>query len=656
VVPPATAAPSTSSFVGEDPGGVEQVTLFSADDLYLFNEGTHRNLASKLGAHFLGDHKSPATYFAVWAPNASSVAVVGDFNGWDPDAHPLRELGVSGIWEGAVSSAGPGHVYKYEITTGTGDRVQRADPVAFRCEEPPGTGSVIWSLDYQWGDGAWMATRARRSALDAPVSVYEVHLGSWIRDSADPGRLLGYREIAPRLVEHVLDAGFTHVELMPIMEHPFYGSWGYQVTGYFAPSSRYGIPQDLMAMIDELHRAGIGVLLDWVPSHFPDDAFALGNFDGTHLYEHADPRLGVQPDWNTLVFNYGRHEVCSFLASCADHWLRSYHADGLRFDAVASMLYRDYSRRPGEWVPNRYGGRENIEAVDFLRSLNAGIYADHPDVQTVAEESTAWSGVSRPTDTGGLGFGYKWDMGWMHDTLEYFKRDPIHRRWHHDDLTFRAVYAFTENFMLPLSHDEMTYGKGSLLEKMPGDDWQKFANLRLLFGYQYALPGKKLLFMGSEIGQRREWDHDSSVDWHLLEHAPHLGLYRFVRDLNVLYRSEPALHELDCEPGGFEWLVADDVASSVLVFLRRGRTDASSPVLVVCNFTPVPRTDLTVAVPAAGRWRELLNSDAQDYGGGGIGNLGEVVTQPVTWEGGPSLVHVTAPPLAVVVLKHEPSS
>jgi 1,4-alpha-glucan branching enzyme len=409
-----------------------------------------------------------------------------------------------------------------------------------------------------------------------------------------------------------------------------------------------------MAMIDELHSAGIGVLLDWVPSHFPTDSFALGGFDGTHLYEHADPRLGLQPDWNSLVFNYGRHEVRSFLASCADHWLRRYHADGLRFDAVASMLYRDYSRRPGEWIPNRYGGRENIEAVDFLRALNVGIYADHPDVQTVAEESTAWPGVSRPTETGGLGFGYKWDLGWMHDTLEYFGRDPVHRCWHHGQLTFRAIYAFTENFMLPLSHDEVTHGKGSLLEKMPGDDWQKFANLRLLLGYQYTLPGKKLLFMGSEIGQRREWCHDSSLDWHLLEYAPHRGIYRFVRDLNALYRSEAALHELDCEPGGFEWLIADDAANSLLAFLRRGRTDGTSPLLVVCNFTPVPRTDLAVPVPAGGRWRELLNSDAEEYGGGGIGNLGQISTQPVTWEGGPSLAYVTAPPLAVVVLKHEP--
>ncbi|HUC35688.1 MAG TPA: 1,4-alpha-glucan branching protein GlgB [Acidimicrobiales bacterium] len=636
---------------GEQKAEYKDVTLLSDDDLYLFNEGSHRSLASKLGAHVVDDAALAGTYFAVWAPSAASVSVVGDFNGWDSEVHPLRERGVSGIWEGTIPSARPGHIYKYEIETQSGARLQKADPFAFCCEEPPRTGSVIWPLDYQWGDGEWMAARAQRNTLGSPVSVYEVHLGSWIRDPRDPGRLLGYREIAPRLVEHVLDAGFTHVELMPIMEHPFYGSWGYQVTGYFAPSSRYGKPQDLMAMIDELHRAGIGVFLDWVPSHFPSDAFALGGFDGTNLYEHADPRLGIQPDWDSLVFNYGRHEVRSFLASCAEHWLTRYHADGLRFDAVASMLYRDYSRKPGEWLPNQYGGRENIEAIDFLRGLNTGIYADHPDVQTVAEESTAWPGVSRPVDVGGLGFGLKWDMGWMHDTLEYVGRDPIHRRWHYDQLTFRAVYAFTENFMLPLSHDEVTHGKGSLLEKMPGDDWQKFANLRLLLGYQYTLPGKKLLFMGSEFGQRREWDHDTSLDWHLLDHPSHSGLYRFVRDLNSLYRSTPALHELDCEPGGFEWVIGDDAANSVVGFLRWGRSEGAPPVLVVCNFTPVARTSIAVRVPAGGRWRERLNSDATEYGGSGVGNLGEIAAQPVTWEGGPSLAYVTAPPLAVVVLE-----
>jgi len=629
------------------------LSFLTDEDLHLFNEGSHRRLASKLGAHPLRNQGRPGTYFAVWAPGARAVSVVGDFNGWDAEAHRLRERGVSGIWEGVVTSAAPGHIYKYEITTGNGGHLQKADPFAFYCEEAPRTGSVVWSLDYRWGDEDWMATRGRRSALDAPVSVYEVHLGSWIRDPAEPGRLLGYNEIAPRLIEHILDSGFTHVELMPVMEHPFYGSWGYQVTGYFAPSSRYGTPQEFMGLIDDLHRAGIGVILDWVPSHFPTDAYALSGFDGTHLYEHADPRLGLHPDWNSLVFNYGRHEVRSFLASCADHWIRTYHADGLRFDAVASMLYRDYSRQPGEWIPNRYGGRENIEAIEFLRALNIGIYADHPDVQTIAEESTAWQGVSRPTDVGGLGFGYKWDMGWMHDTLEYMGRDPVHRRWHHNQLTFRAVYAFTENFMLPLSHDEVTHGKGSLLEKMPGDDWQKFANVRLLLGYQYTLPGKKLLFMGSEFGQRREWDHDSSLDWHLLENAPHSELYRFVRDLNSVYRSEPALHELDCDPEGFEWVIGDDAANSVLAFLRKARDDNGPPLLVLFNFTPVPRSDLAVRVPLGGRWREILNSDSKLYGGGGVGNLGSVTTLPVTWDGGPNLVYVTAPPLGMVVLKHE---
>jgi 1,4-alpha-glucan branching enzyme len=634
----------------------QSASLFTEDDLHLFNEGTHRNLAAKLGAHLLRDLGRQGAYFAVWAPGARSVAVAGDFNGWDGEANRLAPRGVSGIWEGVVPSAGAGDIYKYEITTASGARLQKADPVAFFCEQPPRTGSIVWSLDHKWGDREWMATRGRRSTMDAPVSVYEVHLGSWIRDPADQGRLLSCGEIAPRLVEHVLDAGFTHVEFMPVMEHPFYGSWGYQVTGYFAPSSRYGTPQDFMAMIDELHRAGIGVLLDWVPSHFPADAFALSSFDGTHLYEHADPRQGLQPDWNSLVFNYGRHEVRSFLASCADHWLRTYHADGLRFDAVASVLYRDYSRPPGGWVPNRYGGRENIEAIDFLRSLNIGVYADHPDVQTVAEESTAWPGVSRPTDVGGLGFGYKWDMGWMHDTLGYLAHEPVHRRWHHNELTFRAVYAFTENFVMPLSHDEVTYGKRSLLEKMPGDDWQKFANLRLLLGYQYTLPGKKLLFMGSEIAQRREWDHDSSLDWHLLQYAPHSGIYRFVRDLNSLYRSQPALHELDCEPGGFEWVIGDDAASSLLVFLRRGRSEDSGLVLVICNFAPVPRDDVAVPVPMEGCWRELLNSDAEEYGGGGMGNMGRVSVGEARRGGEPRLAHVVVPPLAVVVLKHEPAA
>jgi len=629
---------------------VDDISLINDEDLYLFNEGTHRRLATFMGAHPLPDKRRRATSFAVWAPNAAQVSVVGDFNDWEGSDYVLRPRGVSGIWEGVVRGVTPGQIYKYEITTATGDRVQKADPFAFRSEEPPRTGSFVWNFDYDWGDAEWMKTRAHRLALDAPVAVYELHLGSWARDPTDPQRLFGYREIAPRLVDHVLHTGFTHVELMPIMEHPFYGSWGYQVTGYFAPSSRYGTPEDLMAMIDLLHQAGIGVVLDWVPSHFPADEFALAKFDGTHLYEHADPRLGIHPDWNSLVFNYGRHEVRSFLASSAEHWLSTYHADGLRFDAVASMLYRDYSRREGEWIPNEYGGRENIEAIDFLRSLNVGIYADHPDVQTIAEESTSFPGVSRPTDTGGLGFGYKWDMGWMHDTLEYFGRDPVHRRWHHDRLTFRGVYAFSENFMLPLSHDEVVHGKGSLLSKMPGDQWQRFANLRLLFGYQYTLPGKKLLFMGDEFGQEREWSHEGSLDWQLLDEPSHRGVERFVTDLNRLYREVPALHELDVDAGGFEWVLAD-AESGTLAYLRKGRQGA--PVLVLCNFTPVPRHDLVVVVPSAGFWRELINSDAESYGGSGQGNLGGIETEPEPWEGAAHTLRLTAPPLAIVMLQHE---
>ncbi len=626
------------------------VSMITDDDIYLFNEGTHRRLANIMGAHPLPDKRRRATSFAVWAPNATAVSVVGDFNGWDGSAHDLRPRGDSGIWEAVFRGVSPGQIYKYEITTRGGERLQKADPFAFWSEVPPRTGSIVWDLQYDWGDAEWMKTRANRIALDAPVSVYEVHLGSWRRDPADPDRLLGYAEVAPRLIEHVAAAGFTHVELLPVMEHPFYGSWGYQVTGYFAPTSRYGTPQDFMALIDQFHQAGIGVVLDWVPSHFPSDDFALARFDGTHLYEHADPRLGVHPDWNSLVFNYGRHEVRSFLASSAEHWLSTYHADGLRFDAVASMLYRDYSRREGEWLPNEYGGRENVEAIDFLRSLNVGIYADHPDVHTIAEESTAWPGVSRPTDTGGLGFGYKWDMGWMHDTLEYLAHEPVHRRWHHDRLTFRGVYAFSENFMLPLSHDEVVHGKGSLLAKMPGDLWQRFANLRLLFGYQFCLPGKKLLFMGDEFGQNREWSHDGSLDWHLLDEPLHAGLQRFVADLNHAYREMPALHELDSDAAGFEWLLAD-AESGTLAFLRKARS--GRPLLVLCNFTPVPRHGLVVVVPSAGFWRERLNSDAEPYGGSGQGNLGGVQTEPEPWEGAAHTLQLTAPPLGIVVLEHE---
>jgi 1,4-alpha-glucan branching enzyme len=624
----------------------------SDDDLFLFNEGTHRHLAGRLGARLLDGGR--ATWFAVWAPSAAAVAVIGDFNGWDRARHPLTPRGNSGIWEGLVDGAAKGHVYKFAITTAEGGVLEKADPFAIRCETPPRTGSVIWDLDYRWGDAGWMGERVRAGALDAPVTTYEVHLGSWQRDPARPGELLSYAELAPRLIEHLVSTGFTHVEFLPVMEHPFYGSWGYQTTGYFAPSSRYGTPQELMMLIDGLHQAGIGVYLDWVPSHFPTDLFGPGVFDGSHLYEHADPRLGFHPDWHSYIFNYGRHEVRSFLASSAEHWLGAYHADGLRVDAVASMLYLDYSREDGEWIPNRLGGRENLEAVDFLRLLNTGIYADHPDVQTIAEESTSWPGVSRPVDAGGLGFGLKWDMGWMHDTLQYFHEDPIHRRYHHGEITFRAIYAFTENFTLPLSHDEVVHGKGSMLEKMPGDDWQKFANLRLLYGYQFAQPGKKLLFMGSEFGQRREWDHERGLDWDLLGRPEHAGVQRWVTDLNHLYRSEPALHELDVEPDGFEWVQIDQADISVLSFLRRSRS--GHPVLVVCNFTPVPRPNLLVGVPVGGFWRDLLNSDAEAYGGSGQGNLGGLEAQPVPWHGRfPQTLNLTAPPLGCVFLSPLPS-
>ena len=618
--------------------------MITDEDLYLFNEGSHRRMGEKLGAHPADE----GTDFAVWAPSAREVAVIGDWNGWRRDVDRLSPRGVSGVWEGRVAAARPGHVYKFAVTASDGSVLEKADPFASFAELPPRTGSIVWDLSYAWGDSEWIAGRHDRQSVRAPISIYEVHLGSWRRDPGHPGELLSYAEIAPRLVDHVHRCGFTHVELLPIMEHPFYGSWGYQTTGYFAPTSRYGTPQDCMAMIDALHQAGIGVILDWVPSHFPSDAFALATFDGTHLFEHADPRRGVHPDWNSLVFNYGRHEVRSFLASSADHWLRTYHADGLRVDAVASMLYLDYSRKEGEWVPNIYGGREDLDAIGFLRQLNAGAYADHPDVQTVAEESTAWGGVSRPVETGGLGFGFKWDMGWMHDTLRYMDLDPVYRRYHHGELTFRAVYAFTENFVLPLSHDEVVHGKGSLRAKMPGDDWQQRANLRLLYGYQYGLPGKKLLFMGAELGDWREWSHEEGLHWELLEDDRHAGILRWVRDLNELYRSEPALHELDTEPSGFEWVQHEEADISVLSFLRR--SSEGRVALVACNFTPVPRHNVLMGVPVDGFWRELLNSDALEYGGGGVGNQGGVHAQPVPSHGRPRTLNVTVPPLGCVVL------
>ncbi len=629
----------------------EGETAFGAQDLYLFNEGNHAGLYRLMGAHAGERGGVEGVRFAVWAPNAGEVAVVGDFNGWRPGEHPLRCLGVSGVWEGFVPGARPGDRYKFWLRNReTGEELWKADPFAFRAEAPPGTASVVAELAYAWGDGDWMRRRGEVNRHDRPVAIYEVHLGSWRRGPG--GEMLSYRELAPLLAEYAAGRGFTHVELMPVMEHPFYGSWGYQVTGYFAPSSRWGSPQDLMFLIDTLHQAGLGVILDWVPSHFPDDGFALARFDGTHLFEHADPRRGYHPDWGSLVFNYGRHEVRSFLLSSALFWLEVYHADGLRVDAVASMLYLDYSRKPGEWEPNVFGGREDLDAVRFLRRLNETVYLLAPGTQTVAEESTAWPMVSRPTWMGGLGFGFKWDMGWMHDTLLYFGHDPVHRKWHHNLLTFRALYGFTENFVLALSHDEVVHGKGSLLAKMPGDDWQKFANLRLLFAYQWTLPGKKLLFMGQEFGQWSEWNHEREVEWQLAGYDRHAGLARLVGDLNRLYRELPALHATDHDPAGFEWIDCNDAEQSTLSFLRRS-PDGRREVAVALNFTPVPRVSHVIGVPHGGTWREVLNTDAREYWGSGMGNLGGVEAEAEGAHGRPYSLRIVLPPLGAVVFAHD---
>jgi 1,4-alpha-glucan branching enzyme len=626
-----------------------RASRLTEDDLYLWNEGNHFRLYEKLGAHVGSD----GTYFAVWAPSADRVTVVGDWNGWNPDSDSLTARGVSGIWEGWVPGASHGSAYKYHIVNGR-FAVDKADPFGFHHETPPRTASKVWDLEHSWGDDVWMAARQSRNGLQAPISVYEAHLGSWRRHG--DGRPLTYLELADQLPRYVVDMGFSHVEFLPVMEHPFFGSWGYQTTGYFAPTSRYGTPQDFMTLIGALHDAGVGVLLDWVPSHFPNDQHGLAYFDGTHLFEHSDPRQGFHPDWQTLVFNYGRTEVPSFLISNALFWLDRYHIDGIRVDAVASMLYLDYSRKTGEWVPNRHGGRENLEAISFLRRLNEEVYAAYPDVQTVAEESTAWPMVSRPTFLGGLGFGMKWDMGWMHDTLHYMANDPIHRRYHHHELTFRGVYAFSENFMLPLSHDEVVHGKGSLLAKMPGDDWQKFANLRLLFCQMWTQPGKKLLFMGGELGQGREWAHEAQVEWELAEIPAHAGISRLVGDLNRLYRDYPALHETDTRPEGFEWAVVNDSANSVLAYFRRA-SDGET-LLVVHNLTPVPRHGYRIGVPGRGRWVEILNSDSEIYGGSGQGNLGAVDTGavPTPDSGRPESIDLTLPPLSTLILKQFPQA
>ena len=631
----------------------EAMSLLTDHDLYLFNEGSHFRLYDKLGARVVTHAGTSGTYFAVWAPNAEQVSVIGDFNGWDKRSHRLSPKGQSGIWEGFFPGVGKGTLFKYHIVSRfNGYRVDKADPFSIFNETPPKTASIVWDLDYHWGDHEWMASRRQHNALDKPMATYEMHVGSWRRVLAEGNRSLSYRELATQLADYLQQMGYTHVEFLPVMDHPFFGSWGYQITGYFAPSGNYGTPQDFMHLIDSLHQRGIGVILDWVPSHFPTDEHGLAFFDGSHLYEHADARQGYHPEWKSYIFNYGRTEVQSFLISNAIFWLDRYHADGLRVDAVASMLYLDYARKEGEWIPNRYGGRENIEAINFLRRMNEEVYKYRPDVQTIAEESTAWPMVSRPNYVGDLGFSLKWDMGWMHDTLEYMSKDPLFRRYHHNKLTFRMIYAFHENFVLPLSHDEVVYGKSSLIGKMPGDEWQKFANLRALFGYMYAQPAKKLLFMGGEFGQWREWVHDSSLDWDLLDYPLHAGLQRWVEDLNRLYRSEPALHELDCDPAGFEWIDCNDADSSVLSLIRKAKS-SSAIMLVLCNFTPVPRYSYRVGTPRGGQWQEILNSDAARYGGSNMGNLGGAETAPIGLHGRPYSLTLTLPPLSVSFFKNQ---
>jgi len=621
-------------------------------DLHLLVEGTHYKNYERLGAHLKTHEGFQGVHFAVWAPNAERVSVIGNFNHWDGRRHPLRNCGSGGYWEIFIPDLVQGEVYKFEIKSRhNGYMVEKADPYAFYAEQRPRTASVVWDvMKFAWNDQTWMSERGQRQSLDAPISIYEVHLGSWRRKCEEGNRSLTYRELAEQLVAYLKETNFTHVELMPINEHPFDGSWGYQPVGYFAPTSRFGNPDDFAAFVDTLHQNGFGVILDWVPAHFPRDVHGLGYFDGTHLYEHEDPRLGEHRDWGTKIFNYGRAEVRNFLFGNLLFWLERYHIDGVRVDAVASMLYLDYSREPGEWLPNKYGGNENLEAIDFLKRLNELAHQYHPGILTIAEESTSYGGVSRPTYLGGLGFSLKWNMGWMNDTLVYMSKDPVHRKYDHGNLTFSLIYAFTENFVLPLSHDEVVHGKGSLLDKMPGDLWQKFANLRLLYGYMWGHPGKKLLFMGSEFGQWREWKHDDSLDWHLLQWESHSGMQRLVSDLNALYKSEPALHQVDFEWQGFEWLELHDWENSVLAFLRRGSTPGND-IVVVCNFTPVVREGYRVGVPEGGFYREILNTDAHHYGGSNVGNYGGLWAHEGWHAGRPYHLSLNLPPLGVVFLK-----
>ena len=618
-------------------------------DFHLLGEGRHWNSYDKLGGHPATLDGVPGVHFAVWAPNADSVAVIGDFNGWDGRSHAMHKRIPAGIWELFVPRVGPGTTYKYRVVAG-GVAAERSDPYGFGAEVPPRTASLVVDLDaYRWRDAEWMAARPTRDPLCSPLSVYEVHLGSWRRPGDDPGRWLTYADLERELVAYVVDMGFTHVEFLPPNEHPLSASWGYQAIGLFAPTSRFGPPQAFMSLVDALHRAGVGVIIDWVPAHFPRDGHGLFRFDGTALYEHADPRQGEHPDWGTMIFNYGRHEVANYLISSALFWLDRYHVDGIRVDAVASMLYLDYSRAEGEWLPNRYGGRENLEAIDFLRSFNTEVHRQFPGVLTIAEESTAWPGVSRPVDQGGLGFSLKWNMGWMNDTLRYMRHEPVHRSYHHDELTFSLIYAFHENFVLPLSHDEVVHGKGSLIGQMPGDDWQKFANLRLLYSYMWCHPGKKLLFMGGEFGQRREWNFDESLEWHLLAYPPHGGLQRAVADLNRLLVAEPALHERDSDGRGFEWIDCHDRQQSVLSFIRRA-ADPDDFLVICCNFTPVVRHGVRVGVPRGGRYAEVFNSDSEWYGGTNVGNAGGLDAVDLPAHGRGHSLTLTLPPLAAVVL------
>ena len=630
---------------------VEAYSRFTEFDISLFKAGKHYKLYEKFGAHVVDYKGVIGTYFAVWAPNAQYISVIGDFNGWDRGSHPLNvRWDASGVWEGFIPNIGVGETYKYYIKSLTGEDLEKSDPFALRWEVAPLTASLVEDTYYEWQDTDWMANRYGHNLLNRPYSVYEMHVGSWARSPESPDVFLTYTQLADKLIPYVLEMGFTHVEFMPIMEHPYYPSWGYQITGFFAASSRYGSPRELMQLIEKLHQAGIGVILDWVPSHFPGDAHALYKFDGSHLYEHADPRKGFHPDWKSYIFNYGRNEVRSFLISNAIFWLDRYHADGLRVDAVASMLYLDYSRNYGEWEQNIYGGNENLEAISFLKEFNEAVYSHYPDVQTIAEESTSFTGVSRPVYTGGLGFGMKWMMGWMHDTIKYFSTDPLYRKYKHGDLTFSLIYAFTENFMLPFSHDEVVYGKGSMLNKMPGDEWQKFANLRLLYGYMFTHPGTKLLFMGSEFGQGGEWNYQNSLDWHLLQYPSHQGIKEVVKGLNHLYRNEPALYEKGFEYDSFEWIDGGNTNDSILVYTRKGH-DRENDLLIVLNMTPITHSSYRIGVPAKGQWTEIFNTDEKRFWGSGMGNHAPVATEAVNWHGRANSISITIAPLSACIFK-----